>query len=454
MQQLSLHIESKQSRVNDIDSIYSKLEDNLNISNRESLSHYVNFQTASDNPIQRWFPYREGFSFRLVQSFIKEFNVNQTVFDPFCGSGSTLLASRLCQVNSIGIDINPLSVLIAQVENAYYDDKDIEEFKNYISELKVQNQSNSNYKCNFHLASKIFNNDILRALLQIKEIIINQKNVKIKNLLFIAWLSIIEKVSNIKKEGNGIKYKNRRRTNKGYISIDRREWENKHFPDDKFSYVKNILLSKLKIILHDLIYEYGSTSVLPKIIQNNSLYIDRILNTEVQFTFFSPPYCNCFDYFEIHKVELWMGDFVNDKKEINNYRSSSFRSNTNSIINKKVNYYNNMVEKLINSMDILTLWNKNIPLVIRGYFDDMYQFLKSIYLKTINNGYVGIVVGNSAYSNIIIPTDLIIANIAQEIGFKVDKVFIIRHLTTSAQQMKHLTNSKKYLRESIIWLRK
>lgn len=100
------------------------------------------------------------------------------------------------------------------------------------------------------------------------------------------------------------------------------------------------------------------------------------------------------------------------------------------------------------------MWSPKIPNVVRGYFDDTHTLLQKLYGRTVKGGYVGIVVGNSAYSGVIIPTDILIANIAQEIGFKVKRVFIVRHLTTSSQQKRELEFLKNYLRESIVLLKK
>ena len=101
------------------------------------------------------------------------------------------------------------------------------------------------------------------------------------------------------------------------------------------------------------------------------------------------------------------------------------------------------------------IWNPRIPNIVRGYLDDMHTLLNKLYSQTVNGGHVGIVVGNSAYSGVIIPTDiLIIAHIAKEIGFKVKNVFITRHLTTSSQQKQELEYLKNYLRESIVILEK
>ena len=84
----------------------------------------------------------------------------------------------------------------------------------------------------------------------------------------------------------------------------------------------------------------------------------------------------------------------------------------------------------------------------------MHTLLNKLYQQTIINGFVGIVVGNSAYSGVIIPTDILIAEIAKEIGFKVKSIFVTRHLTTSSQQKQELEYLKNYLRESIVLLEK
>jgi len=100
------------------------------------------------------------------------------------------------------------------------------------------------------------------------------------------------------------------------------------------------------------------------------------------------------------------------------------------------------------------LWSKKIPSVVRGYFDDTHTLLKKLYLQTQKGGCVGVVIGNSAYSGVIIPSDILTAQIANEVGFNVENIFITRHLTTSSQQKKELEPLKEYLRESIVLLKK
>ncbi len=50
---------------------------------------------------------------RLIEKYSKERDV---ILDPFCGSGSVLVESRVAGRYSWGIDLNPLAVLIARVK--------------------------------------------------------------------------------------------------------------------------------------------------------------------------------------------------------------------------------------------------------------------------------------------------------------------------------------------------
>lgn len=434
--------------------IFDKLEGNIHFVNASLLSNQVHFQNAYKTPIQRWFPYREGYSTKLVNAFINELKITGNVFDPFSGSGTTLLVSRHNNLNSFGIDVNPISILVSKVENENYAKNDVQNLMMAIENLKSIQKSNEVFHTSFELANKVFNTEILQSLLQFKLHIKEIENKKIRDIFFVAWLSIIENVSNIKKEGNGIKYKNRKRTANGYVNIDKEVWEKQTFPDNKFAFVKEKLVDKLEVILFDIKEFYGNNEMQPSIFKGSCLEFDKFFSDEIQFTFFSPPYCNCFDYFEIHKVDLWLGDFVNNKEDFKTLRNTGFRSNTNSLKHKPISYKNENLEKLITLFDSNKLWNTRIPTVVRGYFDDMHTLLNKLYQQTQKGGSVGIVVGNSAYSGVIIPTDSIISDIAREIGFNVEKVFVTRHLTTSSQQKQELEALKSYLRESIILLQK
>lgn len=434
--------------------LIAELENNLSLFDGSEFRDEVHFQYSAQTPVQRWYSYREGYSLKLVNKFLQELNINSNTFDPFVGSGTTLLASRRNGLRSFGIDINPISVQISKVKNERYNREDINIVNEEIANIESIERSEGDFEVAFPLAERVFNKEILESLIQFKNHIKGVENEKIRRLFYVGWLSIIEDVSNIKKEGNGIKYRNRKRTPTGYLNIDKEIWESQNFPSNKFLFVKNRLLDHLRVILYDLKFNYGNCEKKPQVFQGDCLEFDKFFTDEIEFTFFSPPYCNCFDYFEIHKVELWLGDFVKSQRDMSSLRKNGFRSNTNALNEKGLVYRNENIEKLIGLLDLDKLWSKKIPNVVRGYFDDFYSLLRKLYRQTSKKGYVGIVVGNSAYSGVVIPTDVLIAQIAKEVGFKNKGIFVTRHLTTSSQQKKQLEVLKEYLRESIVLLEK
>ena len=95
-----------------------------------------------------------------------------------------------------------------------------------------------------------------------------------------------------------------------------------------------------------------------------------------------------------------------------------------------------------------------MPNMLRGYFTDMGKVLSELYQALDQNGYCYIVVDQSAYVGVIVPTDVILANIAESIGFEVENIIICRKAATSVQQRKAYPYLVSTLRESIVCLQK
>ena len=76
--------------------------------------------------------------------------------------------------------------------------------------------------------------------------------------------------------------------------------------------------------------------------------------------------------------------------------------------------------------------------MVKSYFTEMYELLENIYDYLTKNGHCVIIVGNSAYGNIVIPTDEIFKKIAKRIGYKKTIIHKARMLGTSSQQYKKI----------------
>ncbi|HEX3464401.1 MAG TPA: DNA methyltransferase [Candidatus Elarobacter sp.] len=75
-------------------------------------------------------PYFAKFHYQLPLKYIERYTKQgDTVFDPFCGSGTTLIAANSIGRNAIGIDANPLACLIARVKASRYEQADFDELQ-------------------------------------------------------------------------------------------------------------------------------------------------------------------------------------------------------------------------------------------------------------------------------------------------------------------------------------
>ena len=381
--------------------------------------------------------------------------MGSTIVDPFCGCGTTLIGAQQLGYESYGFDINPISVLVSRVKTRPYNSSQISAIESHLGRImSLTIRSASDEPPALKIIDKVFHPTILDALLVLRRYLKSVEDQTVENFLKVGWLSILERVSNVFKEGNGIKYRNRKRTPQGYITIPDEEWQARLFPDDKFNFVLHSFHKQIKLMLDDL---SGRMLRPPKatVIEDDSTTLSsHIPSNTAAYVVFSPPYCNCFNYFKIFKIELWMGGFVHSYKDIQQLNRRALRSHVETRLERPNDAPNRVVDQFVELIDTENLWDKRIPRAIRGYFMDMKNTLREVNTILKPGGNCVIVVGNSAYSGIVVPTDALLAKISNNVGFKVNQIAIARHLTTSSQQKLLLNRVRGYLRESLVCLTK
>ena len=348
--------------------------------------------------------------------------------------------------------MNPFLAKLTKVKTENYDHRDIELI---LKELDLI--LNKKFKYNtlkipkLSISEKLFKEQF-DDVIKIRSHILEIENNKVKDFLLISFLSILESISYCKKDGNGLKYPKNKiplniyntfkiKVNEMIKDVEKNKSENKPF-------IFNIDSRKLYDILNGKIIN-------SKFDLNNNKNLNDLkdFKKKVSLVVFSPPYMNCFDYTEVYKVELWFGDFIREYSDLKILRNNSLSSHLNCSLKKRNILKNKYVLEFINKISEGDIWSKKIPLMIENYFEDMYLVLKFIFDILKDNGKCVIIVGNSAYNSIAIPTDSILANISKEIGFSKCKIEVARHLGTSSQQYKTI-NKKKILRESLVILEK
>ena len=72
--------------------------------------------------VHRLHPYLGKYIPQLVEIFLRKyFREGQTVLDPFCGSGTTLVQANELGMNSIGYDVSAFNIILCRVKTARYD---------------------------------------------------------------------------------------------------------------------------------------------------------------------------------------------------------------------------------------------------------------------------------------------------------------------------------------------
>ena len=81
----------------------------------------ITFAPNESLPIHRWWPYVQGYSAEFVRSVIDERGLRpgETIFDPFAGSGTTLVEGRRAGLKAVGCELLPPAALAARVKTHF-----------------------------------------------------------------------------------------------------------------------------------------------------------------------------------------------------------------------------------------------------------------------------------------------------------------------------------------------
>lgn len=403
------------------------------IKNDDSYAKLVNFQNNKNKPIHRWFNIKEGYSEELILKLLDNLSVKKGyVVDFFNGSGTTSLAAKKYGYKYGGFEINPFLFDLSQAKLSDYSKKELDEIlllKKSILNNKIV--AKDIVPINLSIVEKVFKHN-LKDILNTRSKILKIKKNKIKNFFLIALVSIIEDVGYAKKDGNGLKYPSNKKIF-DFLDI---------FSDKIDLMVSDIKENKFKNKKGSFVVNCDSRDIKPQ--------ITKKIKGNTSLIVFSPPYANCFDYTEVYKLELWLSNHIKKYDDLKKIRKDSLSSHLNKDLGE---YENNIFLK--EDLKILRdkyLWSKKIIPMLNGYFYDMEKILEYSYKILMPGSSCVVVVGNSAYANHVIETDVILSKIAKKIGFSKVVINIARKLRSSSQQAKTLKSNN--LRESVIIMTK
>ncbi len=228
----------------------------------------------------------------------------------------------------------------------------------------------------------------------------------------------------------------------------RPNWKDREFDKDTFI---NSLEDRLLVISKDL--EENPIPEKAIIINKDSRTAINKISQKFKLCITSPPYLNSFDYTDIYRPELFLGKFINGHEELRALRQKTVRSHVEIKLPEPLSIeYGDVFNKVYgNILESENLWDKQIPIMIQSYFEDMQNVLSSLNEKAKKNGQLWLVVANSVYAGIEIPVDLILAEIGTRKGWELKRIEVLRKI--QRRKTKHNGNINS-VRESLIVFQK
>lgn len=373
----------------------------IKFSTAPELKKLVTFIPNKKEPIHNWYHFKEGFSKKLVDLTLEKFNLKEgsVVLDPFCGSGTTALACKQNGYELIGFDVSPFFVFVSKVKT---DDYDIDELKEAIIKMSGWKYEKPRKLPKEKFITKVFPKYTLEKVIFYRDKILEIENEKLRNFLLLALVDSSIKCSWTSKDG-------------AMVRIDKRGKPP----------LKKYFKYKVKKMLKDL----KKTNIKPiktriEIGDARNLQLE---DESVGCVITSPPYLNQIKYTKIYAIETFLFfDFPKTKLK--------------SFLGAKVE--NRKVSDL--GLD------ENLPPIAKSYFVDMDKALKEMYRVCRDNSKLSIVMGGGCFSDRVVESDKITAELAERIGFDVEDVFIARNSWCTKKR----TIKVGRVRESVIILNK
>jgi site-specific DNA-methyltransferase (cytosine-N4-specific) len=433
--------------------------------NRQSVS----YQLSKNDCLHRWLKYKEGFSADLVKRLLKEFNIRQgdTVLDPFVGSGTTSLVCKMQGINSIGLDILPMSKIAIKAKQSVFD-YDLPELKQLISDIE-----DITIPANYDKRTAYINiTDSAYPDFTEKEISFftdwnsdSNYSETAKNLVTLCILNSLEKVSYTAKDGQFLRWDYR--SKKMLESAEYRKQNEKsplviRLDKGNLPTLKQCLLEELNSVYHDI--STIQRNAIPnnanlQFIEGNALYeLPKFKSNILNGVITSPPYCNRYDYTRTYALELtYLG--INDEKikrlrqELlsctvenkpkidcikDNYIALGKEKDFEQIVkiidnNKTLNEINNSLLERSKNGDIN---NKGVLRMIDSYFTELTFIFTELFRLCKPGAKVAFVNDNVRYGGEVISVDFISTELAEQIGFKPVKIYSLKQQKgNSSQQM-------------------
>lgn len=326
------------------------------------------------------------------------------IFDPFSGSGTTLLEANVNGIDAYGTEIDDIAKLIIKVKTTVLPLEQMELLDQcYFEIINIIGQDDAELFIPAITNLKHwFSEKTISELGKMKAYIDNIGDQDIQDFFKLCMVSIIKKVSNADDTSP-----------KPYVSnkiIKIPPSVEKEFTSVYYRY---------KQMMQDLLHieKMGHT----EIVQGDAL--DFLIPAKIDLAITSPPYINAFDYGRTMRLEnLWLATLT---EEMLRQKKSQYVG-TEKINTKKEKSKLDILQKselLKEAYKQIVEQDEKRALIVKKFFEDMEDNLRCVYNQMNVGGKYVIVIGNSTIRKVNVESWRIIEEIANKMGFKTVQYF-------------------------------
>jgi SAM-dependent methyltransferase len=409
----------------------------------EEAPEYGSLVTPNGNataPYHRWFHLKEGYSSAILLQISKDTNLRPDslrIFDPFCGSGTTLLAASGANfggrnVRAVGMEVNPFLYFVCKTKIDAITNRppDLREMYHSIKSANLALSYDNIPKLHAFNQPDYFPGTGLRDLLQLRDHIEDsQFSETAKAIGLLAVAASVEAVSNLRRDGRALRY----------------------VPEKARVGARRSVLARLTQMIDDVECEEHCGHV--SVHSGDSRMVTRsiVADNSIDLVACSPPYPNNIDYTEIYKMEAWLLGMYSDADAMKQQRLRTVRSHSSiQFASESLDSdLMNLIEPVIAAVpkDAYLMQRRAM---IRGYVSDLADVFDQLKRVVRRGGRVAMVVGNSLHGrqgSWLVATDLLVAAISEQRGFTCDRILI-------ARRPRRRSTAEPLLRESVVLLRR
>ncbi len=387
----------------------------------------VTFGNSKDVPFQRWYPYIEGYSPSFVDALIDKYCPNaKLIYEPFAGTGTTIFSADRKGIPTLYSEVNPLlqvlidtkiSVMKLSSSKRKALASKLVNINDNLFAVLAKTTPDENLRASYYRVfgkSVYFPEDQFEQVLRLKTIIDGIEkdgDSLLAKVLSVAVFSCLIPISYLKKQGD-LRFKTE-------IELQ-----------NEMVILQDILPEKIKVIIEDIQNCQVNIRLNHKLIQGNAKNIGKsTLKNKIDAVITSPPYLNGTNYFRNTKLELWFLSYLQSEDDLRLYRDEALTSGINDVKQEYSKQVNDLSSPLLDdTMMILDkqAYDRRIPLMARCYFKEMHEVFQGL-TKNLNDGADILVdLGDSIFSNVHIQTDLILLEIIEPLGYKLQSREILR----------------------------